>query len=97
MSALLAQGRHAEAVNVYRRCRTALLSTLGILPSVETQALIPPTVIRYRSVSPPRRCSCTWHSGCHSRGGRRNVQVDHSAVPRRSADHGATSTPSPPI
>jgi DNA-binding SARP family transcriptional activator len=33
------QGEHAEALNVYRRCRSTLSVVLGIQPSPETQAL----------------------------------------------------------
>jgi DNA-binding SARP family transcriptional activator len=33
------QGRAAEALSVYRRCRRTLLSVLGVGPSPETQAL----------------------------------------------------------
>jgi two-component SAPR family response regulator len=33
------QGREAEALSVYRRCRKTLLSVLGVEPSAETRAI----------------------------------------------------------
>ena len=39
MSAHLDQGQHAEALQVYRRCREMLSIVLGIAPSAETHAL----------------------------------------------------------
>jgi len=39
MRFLHAQGRHAEALDVYARCREMLAATLGVQPSAETEAL----------------------------------------------------------
>jgi len=39
MQCRLAQGRPADAANVYRRCREALSVQLGIRPSAATEAL----------------------------------------------------------
>jgi ATP/maltotriose-dependent transcriptional regulator MalT/DNA-binding SARP family transcriptional activator len=39
MASLTAQGRHAEALDVYRRCRQMLAVVLGVAPSRETEAL----------------------------------------------------------
>mgnify|MGYP001176876927 FL=1 len=37
---LQSQGRHAEALSVYRRCRELLSIVLGVTPSLQTQSLI---------------------------------------------------------
>lgn len=39
MASLAAQGRHAEALDVYRRCRQMLSVVLGVAPSRETETL----------------------------------------------------------
>jgi DNA-binding SARP family transcriptional activator len=39
MQCHLAQGRHADAARVYRRCRDMLSVQLGIAPSADTEAL----------------------------------------------------------
>jgi DNA-binding SARP family transcriptional activator len=39
MASLAAQGRHAEALDVHRRCRQMLSVVLGVAPSRETEAL----------------------------------------------------------
>jgi DNA-binding SARP family transcriptional activator len=39
MICLQAQGRRAEALDVFRRCRQILSITLGIAPGIETEAV----------------------------------------------------------
>ncbi len=61
MRCYIEQGEHAEAMNVYRRCRSTLSVVLGIQPSAETQALyatlqqsLPASVNESRMKVPPR-------------------------------------------
>ena len=44
MRCLLRQGRNAEALSAYNRCKNTLQAVLGLQPSPETQAI-------YRSIS----------------------------------------------
>ena len=39
MRALAATGKHAEAINAFRRCRELLSIVLGVKPSAETERL----------------------------------------------------------
>ena len=46
MTCLQAEGRRAEALEVFRRCRQMLSITLGIAPAPETEALYREMLVR---------------------------------------------------